>query len=117
MIMSNLICLATHESNIEPMRVVANPSPTRYPDMKLFGDQLVAGGSLNHRSGTIDWIDWPTMQLTRTLRTGVTSPRKPFGRVRSYSNEGMTLEGRELYVVPEDGPSRMYHFRLDDQAG
>jgi hypothetical protein len=25
----------------------------------------------------------------------------------------MTLQGRELYVLPEDGPSRLFHFRLD----
>jgi hypothetical protein len=101
-------------SSEEPMRIVPNPSPTRYQDMKLVDGQLVAGGSLSGRSGTIDWIDLPSMQLARTLRTGATSPDTATGRVRPYTGEGMALQGRELYVVPEDGPSRMYHFRLDE---
>jgi hypothetical protein len=29
----------------------------------------------------------------------------------------MAIEGRDLYLVPEDGPSRMFHFRLDARDG
>ncbi|WP_343520632.1 hypothetical protein [Sphingomonas sp.] len=29
----------------------------------------------------------------------------------------MAIEGRDLHLVPEDGPSRMFHFRLDDRGG
>lgn len=100
-------------SDEELIRVVRNPSLTRYQDMKFIDGQLVAGGFLTGRSGTIDWIDWPSMKLMRTLRTGATRPVKRFGRARPYTGEGMALEGRELYVVPEDGPSRLFHFRLD----
>ena len=89
------------------VRTVPNPSGTRYQDMKLVGDQLVAGGSLTLWSGAVDWIDWPTMTVRRTLRAGAVGP------VRSYTGEGMAIEGRDLYVLPEDGPSRMFHFRLD----
>lgn len=101
-------------TNAVPMRVVPNPSSTRYQDMKLVDGQLVASGPLSGRSGSIDWIDLPTMQLTRTLRTGPTSPDSFFGRARPYTGKGMALQGRELYVVPDDGPSRMYHFQLDE---
>jgi hypothetical protein len=104
-------------SNEARVQVVPNPSRTRYQDMKFIDGQLVAGGSLTRRSGTIDWIDWPTMTLVRTLRTGATSGVKPFGHVRPYSAEGMALRGRELYVLPEDGPSRLFHFRLDADVG
>jgi hypothetical protein len=100
-------------NNEAQVRIVPNPSLTRYQDMKFVDGQIVAGGSLTQRSGTIDWIDWPSMALTRTLQTGATNSASRFGRSRSYTGEGMTIEGRELYVIPEDGPSRMFHFRLD----
>jgi hypothetical protein len=95
------------------MRVVPNPSPTHYQDMKIIDGQLVAGGNLTRHSGSIDWIEYPSMKILQTLRTGETSRRKPFAHVRPYTGEGMTLQGRELYVLPEDGPSRLFHFRLD----
>ena len=95
------------------VRVVPNPSLTHFQDMKLIDGQLVAGRSLKRNGGTIDWIDWPSMKLTRTLRTGNTRRTRFLGRTRPYTAEGMTLDGRELYLVPQDGPSRMFHFRLD----
>jgi hypothetical protein len=98
------------------MRVVRNPSATHYQDMKFIGGRLVAGGNLTRRSGTIDWIDFPSMNILRTLRTGATDGVKPYPHVRPYTGEGMTLQGRDLYVLPEDGPSRLFHFRLDDDV-
>jgi hypothetical protein len=98
-----------------PVRSVPNPSLTSYQDMKFVNGQLVAGGSLNLWSGTVDWIGWPSMRLTRTLRTGAIGPVRPLGRGGPYTGEGMAIEGRDLYVVPEDGPSRLFHFRLDDR--
>jgi hypothetical protein len=53
------------------------------------------------------------MKLTRTLRSAMVGPVRPFGPAGSYTGEGMALKGRDLYVVPEDGPSRLFHFRLD----
>ena len=91
------------------LRVVPNPFATRYQDIKFVGGQLVASGVVTPFSGTIDWIDWPSMKLVRTERTGVTD------RARAYTGEGMTLKGRDLFLVPEDGPSRLFHFRLRDQ--
>ncbi|WCM28366.1 DUF6454 family protein [Sphingomonas sp. QA11] len=91
------------------VRVVPNPFATRYQDMKFVGRQLVAGGPVTPFSGTIDWIDWPSMKLARTARTGVTD------RARPYTGEGMALKGRDLFLVPEDGPSRLFHFRLRDR--
>jgi len=97
------------------VRVVPNPSPTHYQDMKFVDGQLVGGGSLTLWSGAVDWIDWPSMKLKRTLRAGAIGPVRPLGRGGPYTGEGMAIEGRELYVVPEDGPSRLFHFRLDDR--
>jgi hypothetical protein len=95
-------------------RTVPNPSPTRYQDMKFVQGQLIAGGSLTLWSGAVDWIDWPSMKRSRTLRAGAIGPVRPLGRGGPYTGEGMAIEGRDLYVVPEDGPSRLFHFRLDD---
>ena len=96
-----------------PMRVVRNPSKTRYQDMKFIDGKLVAGGLLTGQSGAIDWIAYPSMRLLRSLRTGATEPTRLFSEARPYTGEGMTLRGRDLYVLPEDGPSRLFHFRLD----
>lgn len=97
------------------VRIVPNPSQTRFQDMKFVGGQLVAGGSLTLWSGAVDWIDWPSMTLRRTLRAGAIGPVRPLGRGGPYTGEGMAIEGRDLYVVPEDGPSRLFHFRLNDR--
>jgi hypothetical protein len=99
-----------------PPRVVPNPSATRHQDMKFVGDQLVAGGAITPWSGAVDWIDWPSMKVTRTLRAGAIGPIRPIGRGGPYTGEGMAIEGRDLYLVPEDGPSRMFHFRLEDSG-
>lgn len=98
------------------VRTVPNPSATRYQDMKFAGGHLVAGGARSLWSGTVDWIDWPSMQVRRSLRAGAVGPIRPIGRGGPYTGEGMAIEGRDLYVVPEDGPSRMFHFRLDDRG-
>lgn len=99
-----------------PMRTVPNPSPTRYQDMKFVNGHLVAGGYLTWVTGAVDWLDWPTMRVTRTLRAGAVGPVRPFGRGGPYTGEGMAVHGRDMYVLPEDGPSRLFHFRLDETA-
>ena len=95
---------------------VPNPSATRYQDMKFIDGELVAGGYLTRHTGTIDWIDYPSMTVMRTLHTGATPHGRLSTRARAYSGEGMTLQGRDLYVLPEDRPGRLFHFRLDDNA-
>lgn len=96
------------------LRTVNNPSQTAFQDIKFVGNQLVAAGSRSLWSGTLDWIDWPGLKVTRSLRAGAVGPVRPFGRGGAYTSEGMAIEGRDLYVVPEDGPSRLFHFRLSD---
>ena len=96
-----------------PVRVVHNPSATHYQDMKFAGGQLVAGGNTSWLTGTVDWIDYRTMKVIRSVKAGAVGPIRPFGRGGPYTGEGFAIEGRELYVLPEDGPSRVFHFRLD----
>lgn len=100
----------------EPTRrtTVPNPSRTAFQDIKFVGNQLVAAGTRSLWSGTLDWIDWPDLKVARSLRAGAIGPVRPFGRGGAYTSEGMAIEGRDLYVVPEDGPSRLFHFRLSE---
>ena len=95
------------------LRVVPNPSTTHYQDMKFVGNKLVAAGSRTLWSGTVDWIDWPSLKVTRTLRSGAVGLARPFGRGGAYTSEGLAMEGRDLYLLPEDGPSRVFRFTID----
>ena len=71
------------------------------------------GGDLIGSWTKHDWIDWPSMTVTRSLRSGAMRRTKFLGKIKTYTAEGMTLDGRELYLVPQDGPAHMFHFRLD----
>jgi hypothetical protein len=88
------------------LRVIDNASPNQYQDIKFVEGKLVASGNLTHSSGAIDWYAWPSMKLVRSVRSGATDRGKP------YTGEAMALEGNDLYLVPEDGPSRLFHFVL-----
>jgi hypothetical protein len=87
-------------------RVFDNPSASQYQDIEFADGMLVASGVLSARSGAIDWYRWPSMKLVRSLKTGITDRQKVF------TQEGMALLGNELYLVPEDGPSSLFHFVL-----
>ena len=81
--------------------------------MKWVGDQLVAGGALGLWSGAVDWIDWRSMKVTRSLHAGAFTPARALDPGRSLAGEGMAIEGSDLYLLPEDGPARLFHFKLD----
>lgn len=89
------------------LRLVSNPFATRYQDIKFTGGRLVASGLLTSTDGTIDWISWPSMKLLASRHAG------PTDRGKAYTSEGMALKGRDLYLIPEDGPSRLFHFRIE----
>lgn len=88
------------------LRTVPNPSATRYQDMKFVHGVLVGSGYLTPLSGAIDWLAWPSLTILATRHAGATDRDKPL------TAEGMALKGRDLYLVPEDGPSRLFHFEL-----
>ena len=100
-------------TNEQPMQIVRNPTPTHYQDMKLVDGQLVAGGTVNRHGGTIDWIEYPSMKVVRTLHSGPAGRHIPISPAALYTGEGMALQGRELYLLPESRHSRLFHFRLD----
>lgn len=88
------------------LRVIDVASNNQYQDIKFVDGKLVGGGNLTKTTGAVDWYAWPSMQLLRSVATGTTDRGKP------YSGEGMALKGNDLYFVPEDGPSRIFHFVL-----
>ena len=88
------------------IRVIDNPSINQYQDIKFVEGMLVGAGNLTRTAGAIDWYAWPSMKLVRSLSSGFTD------RGRLYTAEAMALKGRDLYLVPEDGPSRLFHFVL-----
>jgi len=96
-----------------PPQVTANPSAIRYQDMKIVDGQLVASGSRTRYAGGVEWLELASLKVVRSLHAGPTGRVYPFSRARPYTAEGMTLSGRDLYLLPEDGRSRLFHFRLE----
>ena len=89
------------------LRKQPNPTPNHYQDMKIRDGRLVGSGKIPGRGGAVDWLDIETLELERRVRGGATD------RGVSFMNEGMTIRDGKLYLLPEDGPSRLFIFRLD----
>ena len=83
-----------------------NPQGTHYQDMKFRQGQLVGSGVAD-KAGAIDWLDPQDLRLLKRITTGKTD------RGILYTNEGMTIRGGNLYLLPEDGPSRLFVFQLE----
>ena len=93
------------------VRVFDNPSTTQYQDIKFADGKLIGSGSLTPSTGAIDWFAWPSMKLLRTVKSGVTD------RQKTFTGEGMAIKGKDLYLLPEDGPStRLFHFTIASPA-
>jgi hypothetical protein len=90
-------------------RVIDNASANQYQDIKFMDGMLVASGNLTKTTGAIDWYAWPSMKQVRSVQAGVTD------KGRLYTAEAMAIEGKDLYLLPEDGPSRLFHFVLEKQ--
>lgn len=82
-----------------------NPTGTRFQDMKVVNGVLLGAG-LRAGVGAIEWISLPGMELIHRLTAGRTD------RGVLFTNEGMTVRGQTLYLLPEDGPSRLFVFDL-----
>jgi hypothetical protein len=88
------------------LRIVDSPQANHYQDIKFMNGMLVASGVLSHTSGAVDWLAWPSLKLVRRIPFGVTDQGVP------YTAEGMAIQGQNLYLLPENGPSRLFHFLL-----
>src|SRR5262249_50354826 len=86
------------------IRKVASETQNAYQDMKFDPPYLVASGVLADRSGAIDWLEWPTLHLSRRLAAGSTDRQLPLTR------EGMAIHGDQLLFLPEDDHSRVFVF-------
>jgi hypothetical protein len=95
----------THEGNL--IRKLANTTANAYQDMKYDSGRLVASGLLPDHTGAIDWLEFPSMKLLRRIMPGKTD------RGAVFTREGMSVRGNQLLLLPEDGPSRLFVFRLD----
>ena len=83
-----------------------NESQNAYQDMKFSRGYLVASGLLSDHTSAIDWLEFPSFRLYRRLIAGKTDRNIPF------TEEGMTIRGSQLLLLPEDAPSRLFVFEL-----
>lgn len=83
-----------------------NLEGTRYQDLKLLDGRLVGGGLRGKGQGAVDWLDPKSLRLTRRMDVDTTD------RGVVFTNEGMTIRGGLLYLLPEDDPSRLFVIRL-----
>jgi hypothetical protein len=88
------------------LRKAANPTENAYQDMKFVSGKLVASGVLPGNGGAIDWLEYPSLRLLRRIEAGKTD------RGVRYTQEGMAVRGDRLFLLPEDGSSRLFEFRL-----
>ena len=84
------------------IRKVPNTTGNGYQDLKFNEGQLVASGLLPGGKSAIDWLDAATFALLRRATLGNTDHHQPFTR------EGMTLFEKHLWLLPEDGESRLF---------
>jgi hypothetical protein len=90
------------------LRKFPNLDAAAYQDMKFVQDQLVASGLLADKTGAVDWLEWPSLRPIRRVVAGKTD------RGVTYTLEGMTIRDGTLLLLPEDTPSRLFVFRLDE---
>ena len=88
------------------LRKVANSTGTAVQDLKISNGELVGGGLLKDKSGSIDWLSLPALTSLRSLKVGRTD------RGVAYTHEGLAVAGGKLWLAPEDSPSRLFVFRL-----
>jgi hypothetical protein len=88
------------------LRKVPNPTQTSFQDMKVVGEMLVGSGGFPGGIGAVEWIDLTALKPIKRITVGKTD------RGASFTREGMLIRGDELMLLPEDGSSRLFVFRL-----
>jgi hypothetical protein len=94
----------------EVLKKAANTSGNKYQDLKMRDGRLVGSGLLAGGKGAVDWLDARNLQVLHRLPMGNTERSQPLTR------EGMTIVGNQLWLLPEDGDSRLYVFELPATA-
>jgi hypothetical protein len=85
---------------------LTNPTGNSFQDVKFDGGVLVGSGLLPGRASAIDWLEFPSLRTLRRVTFGKTDRGEP------YTREGMAIRDGLVYLLPEDGPSRLFTFRL-----
>ena len=88
------------------LRKVPGTTGNGYQDLKFHDGRLVASGLLLGNKAALDWLDFPSLHLIRRFPLGDTDRGQPLTR------EGMTIFGDQLWLLPEDGDSRLFVFEL-----
>lgn len=88
------------------IRKVASDTANAYQDLKFAGGMLVASGLRAGKQGAVDWLEWPSLRLSRRVAVPNTDRGVPL------TQEGMTIFNGRLLLLPEDGPSRVFVFPL-----
>jgi hypothetical protein len=88
------------------IRKVAASSGNAYQDLKVRDGQLIASGLLSGNRAAVDWVDISSMKLIHRAAFGNTDRSQPLTR------EGMTVFENRLWLLPEDGDSRLFVFDL-----
>jgi len=91
------------------IRRVAGPTDNGYQDMKFDSGRIIASGVLPDKSGGIDWLDFPSLRLTKRVKAGNSD------RDVLYTREGMAIRRNQLLLLPEDGASRLFVFDLGER--
>jgi len=82
-------------------QAVDHDGAARYQDLQWTSDGLLAGGLLGE-AGVVDLLDWPSLDLKERIVVGKTD------RGTVLTAEGMAISRRELLLMPEDDPSRVF---------
>ncbi|MCZ2153431.1 MAG: DUF6454 family protein [Bryobacterales bacterium] len=90
----------------EILRKQQNPNQVAYQDLKYTGGALVGSGVLSRETGAIDRLDPDTLAWKTRIVCGKTD------RGVRFTNEGMAIHEGRLFLLPEDGPSRLFTFQL-----
>ncbi len=96
----------------KPVAQPISPTQVHYQDMKMIGGEMVAAGLMpDGKSGAVDWLDPETFAPRQRLALG----KMENGLV--WTQEGMTLQGSTLYLMPNDGDeagAEIYVFELPE---
>lgn len=95
----------------------ANPVATHWQDLKFDGELLVGGGIVpgtvgdvpgaggDAAMGAVEWVQLPELRVVRRIVVGETA------RKITYGHEGMAWKRGELYLLPEDYPTKLYRMK------
>jgi len=92
------------------IRKVSSTTGNAYQDIKFRDGHVVGSGTLVGGRAAVDWLDL-SIGLVRRLELGKTDRSQP------YTREGMTLFQDRLWLLPEDGDSRLFQFELARPLG